>query len=43
MIVMDQFSRKIVGFAVHQGSLDGPAICLMFNQISSGLKKTHIL
>ena len=36
MVVMDQFSRRIIGFAVHAGSLDGPAVCRMFNRIISG-------
>ena len=36
MIVMDQFSRRIVGFAVHAGDLDGPTTCRMFNRIISG-------
>ena len=36
MIVMDQFSRRIVGFAVHVGVLDGPTTCRMFNRIISG-------
>ena len=36
MVVMDQFSRRIVGFAVHSGTLDGPTVCRMFNSIISG-------
>jgi putative transposase len=36
MVVMDQFSRRIVGFAVHAGALDGPTVCRMFNSIVSG-------
>ncbi len=36
MVVMDQFSRRIVGFAVHAGTLDGPTVCRMFNSIISG-------
>jgi putative transposase len=35
MVVMDQFSRRIVGFAVHAGTLDGPAVCRLFNSIIS--------
>ena len=30
---MDQFTRRIVGFAVHAGDVDGPTLCRMFNQI----------
>lgn len=35
MAVMDQYTRRIVGFAVHSGVLDGPAICRMFNRVIS--------
>ncbi len=33
MVVMDQFSRRIIGFAVHAGTPDGPTVCHMFNSI----------
>jgi putative transposase len=36
MVVMDQFSRKIIGFSVHGGALDGPTACYMFNSVLSG-------
>jgi len=36
MVVMDQFTRKIIGFSVHAGDLDGIAACVMFNKIISG-------
>ena len=36
MVVMDQFTRRIIGFAVHAGVLDGPTVCRMFNSIISG-------
>ncbi len=36
MVVMDQFSRRIIGFAAHGGALDGPTVCRMFNRIVSG-------
>lgn len=35
MIVMDQFTRKIIGFSVHSGDLHGIAVCVMFNKIIS--------
>ena len=35
MTVMDQYTRRIVGFAVHAGALDGPAVCRMFNRVIS--------
>ena len=34
MIVIDQYTRKIIGYAVHQGNLDGPALCRMLSKIS---------
>ena len=33
MVVMDQFTRRIVGFAVRPGVLDGLAVCRMFNDV----------
>jgi len=36
MVVMDQCTRRIVGFAVHRGTLDGTAVCRMFGRITSG-------
>ena len=38
MVIMDQFTRRIIGFAVHKGDLNGVAICVMFNKIKSGEK-----
>ena len=36
MVVMDQFTRRIIGFAVHRGDCDGVSYCRMFNKIISG-------
>jgi len=40
MVVIDQFTRRIIGFAVHAGDCDcdcdGVAYCRMFNQIAGG-------
>ena len=36
MVVMDQYTRRVIGFAVHAGALDGPAICRMFGGIIAG-------
>ena len=36
MVVIDQFTRRIIGFAVHSGDCDGVAYCRMFNKIISG-------
>jgi transposase InsO family protein len=29
---MDQFTRRIIGFAVHAGPVDGMVLCCLFNQ-----------
>jgi hypothetical protein len=29
---MDQFTRRIVGFGIHRGIVDGEALCRMFKQ-----------
>jgi putative transposase len=31
LVVMDQFTRRIVGFGIHRGDVDGPTVCRMFN------------
>jgi len=36
MVVIDQFTRRIIGFAVQAGDCDGIAYCRMFNQIIAG-------
>ena len=36
MVVMDLFTRRIIGFAVQAGTVDGPAICRMFNHAIAG-------
>ena len=36
MVVMDQFTRRIIGFAVQAGAVDGPTICRMFNHAVAG-------
>ena len=32
MVVMDVFTRRIIGFAVSVANLDGPVVCRMFNR-----------
>ena len=32
LVVMDHFTRRIVGFAVHHGVVDGMTLCRMFNR-----------
>jgi len=36
MVVIDQFPRRIIGFAVHAGDCNGVSYCQMFNEIISG-------
>jgi transposase InsO family protein len=36
MVVMDQYTRRIIGFSVHAGTVDGPALCRMFNAAAAG-------
>ncbi len=32
LVVMDQFTRRIIGFGTHAGTVDGAALCRMFYQ-----------
>ena len=36
MIVMDQFTRRIIGFGIQCGDVDGPTLCRMFNEAVGG-------
>jgi transposase InsO family protein len=36
LVVMDQFTRQIIGFGVQAAAVDGPALCRMFNRAISG-------
>jgi putative transposase len=36
LVVMDQYSRRIIGFGVHAGTVDGGALCRMFNRAIRG-------
>ena len=31
LVIFDQFTRRIIGFGVHSGDVDGAALCRMFN------------
>jgi hypothetical protein len=35
LVVMDQFTRRTIGFGVHAGDVDGVALCRMFNKAIS--------
>ena len=36
LVVMDQFTRRIVGFGVHRGVVDGLGLCRLFNRAARG-------
>ena len=36
LVVMDQYTRRIIGFGVHAGKVDGVALCRMFNRAIRG-------
>jgi putative transposase len=36
LVVMDQFTRRIIGFGVQAGTVDGVALCRMFNRAIRG-------
>ena len=36
LVVLDQYTRSIVGFAIQRGAVDGHSACRMFNAATSG-------
>jgi len=36
MVVIEQFTRRIVGFGIQRGAVDGPRLCRMFNDAIAG-------
>lgn len=36
LVLMDQFTHRLIGFGVHAGDVDGVALCRLFNRIISG-------
>ena len=36
LVVMDQFTRRIIGFAVYASDVNGVILCRMFNQVMTG-------
>jgi hypothetical protein len=40
---MDQWSRRIIGFGIHQGPVDGITVCRVFNDAISGTDPPHYL
>ena len=43
LVVMDQFTRRIIGFGVHAGDVEGIALCHMFNKAISTQGAPHYL
>jgi putative transposase len=43
LVVMDQFTRRLIGFGVHAGDVDGIALCRMFNQVIAGKEPPRYL
>jgi len=39
LVVMDQYTRRIIGFGVHAGMVDGVALCRMFNCAIRGQRR----
>src|SRR2546430_5519860 len=40
LVIMDQYTRRIIGFGVHAGTVDGAALCRMFNRAIRGDRKS---
>jgi transposase InsO family protein len=36
LVVIDQYTRRIIGFGVHAGTVNGVALCRMFNRAIGG-------
>jgi len=36
LLIMDQYTRRIIGFAVHKGDIDAPTLCYLFNKSRTG-------
>jgi transposase InsO family protein len=43
LVVMDQCTRRIVGFGVHRGDVDGVELCRMFNRATRGQSSPRYL
>ena len=41
LVVMDQFTRRLVGFGVHPGTITGVDVCCMFNAAIHGRVEAH--
>jgi transposase InsO family protein len=43
LVIMDHFTRRIIGFGVHAGDVDGAALCRLFNMAISVRSVPHYL
>jgi putative transposase len=43
LVVMDQFTRRVIGFGVHSGIVDGVALCRMFHRAIRGQRPAKYL
>jgi transposase InsO family protein len=43
LVVMDQFTRRIIGFAVSAGDINGVILCRMFNKVIAGVMPPQYL
>ena len=43
LLIMDQFTRRIIGFGVHAGDVDGAALCCLFNTVITTQGIPHYL
>jgi putative transposase len=43
LVIMDQFTRRIIGFGVQAGDVDGVALCRMFSTAISTQGAPHYL
>ena len=39
LVVMDRYTRRIIGFGVHAGTVDGVALCRMFHRAIRGQRR----
>jgi putative transposase len=42
LVVMDQYTRRIIGFGIQAGMVDGRALCRMFNQAIRGQRDAEV-
>jgi transposase InsO family protein len=41
LVVIDVFTRRIIGFGIERASIDGVSVCRMFNHAVAGRSPTH--